>query len=78
MKIDYVVLFKNCRLDDVKWDGKNIVVLGDVRITEPYTVKDLYTLDGRPPQTLDHVSKIVSESLNISPSKLMYVQPTQS
>ena len=78
MKIDYVVLFKNCRLDDVKWDGKNIVVLGDVRITDPYTVKDLHTIDGRPPQTLDHVTKIVSESLNISPSKLMYVQPTQS
>lgn len=47
-------------IDDVKWDGKTIVVLGDVNIVEPYSESDLKAISGRSTNTVDHISKIVS------------------
>ena len=49
-----------CRIDDVKWSGKTIVVLNDVNIVEPYTENDLQVISGRNPSSFDHISKIVS------------------
>lgn len=50
----------NCRIEDTRWDGKTIVVLNDVRISEPYKVEDLQTIPGRNEKSLNHVTKLVS------------------
>ena len=44
-------------MDDVKWSGKTIIVLGDVHIVEPYTEKDI---TGKKPRSVEHLTKIVS------------------
>eukprot|EP00755_Sulcionema_specki_P013565 Sspe_Gene.54292::Locus_29968_Transcript_1_3_Confidence_0.400_Length_950::g.54292::m.54292 len=45
-----------------KWEGTNIIILGSVRLTAPYTPNELQEVEGsggRGQQTLEHVTKIL-------------------
>ncbi|KAK7011443.1 protein LSM12 A [Biomphalaria glabrata] len=46
-------------INDCRWDGPNIVVLGDVTIKPPYGPRDLYCAEGC--KALAHISKIVEK-----------------
>ena len=49
-----------CSINDVRWDGENIVIMEEVTITPPYDVDSCRGPEGS--QALNHVKKIVSFS----------------
>lgn len=52
--------FRN-RLDEVEWDGKNIVVMRQVIINPPYNVTSCHGRNGDNHQAVEHVKKIVKK-----------------
>ena len=48
------------RINDVKWDRQNIIVMEEVTIRPPYGLEDCRGKEGS--KALDHVKKIVSKN----------------
>ena len=53
-----------CRINEVKWDGQDIVILDTVTIKPPYAIENCSGREGD--NTLTHVRKIVSTILTQS------------
>jgi len=68
-------------LEDINWDGENIVVLSRVAVRPPYTCDDVEPLPNLPPNiqpqavsTASHVKKILEKHLRQSASTVQLMQ----
>ena len=55
----YFSIYKT--LEEVEWDGKNIVVMNSVVIKPPYDVANVHSKTGENQQAAEHVKKIVKK-----------------
>ena len=46
-------------LNEVEWDGKNIIVMKSVVINPPYNISSCHGKNGENHQAVEHVKKIV-------------------
>ena len=57
--ISYLKISLCSSLNEVEWDGKNIVVMKSVIINPPYSVTSCHSRNGDNNQAVEHVKKIV-------------------
>ena len=55
------VVFLSCRINEVRWDGQNIIVMDQVTIHPPYSLDDCKSSSStKALNALSHVKKLVS------------------
>lgn len=60
VKLFFKFNYSNLRLNEVDWEGKNIVVMNSVIISPPYEIENCKSRNGEQNQAVDHVKKIVN------------------